>query len=131
MHRSRAFNLQEALPPNESELMQDLELNTLFDAMAQGDPFLFETARKAVLSSLTDPEVIRYRQAILEDGLNHPSIFRSLYNLSVEALENRRKSWYGLSGRSPSSLLYSAIHLLEIAIRELKRMRKIADGHAG
>ena len=34
-------------------LAQDLELDTLWRAMAAGDEFLFETARRAVLSSLT------------------------------------------------------------------------------
>jgi len=47
-------------------LIQDLELNTLFNAMAHGDKFLFDVAQSAVLSGLSnDPETIRYRQDIL------------------------------------------------------------------
>ena len=37
MHRNRDFDLGAALPPNSEALIQDLELNVLFDVMAQGD----------------------------------------------------------------------------------------------
>jgi len=68
-HRDQDFDLQQALPPNEEALTQDLELNTLFNAMALEDAFLFDVAKKAVLSSLVDPETIVYRQHVLADCL--------------------------------------------------------------
>ena len=71
-------------------LTQDLELQTLWNAMAAGDEFLFEMAKRAVLSSLTDPDAIVYRQQVLADCLEHPEIVRQLYQLAVEALENER-----------------------------------------
>lgn len=73
MHEDRDFDLEAAPPWNEADLTQDLELGTLLDAMAQGDPFLREVARKAVLSSLTDPAAILYRQAVLRDCLSNCS----------------------------------------------------------
>jgi hypothetical protein len=36
MYRDRDFDPQQKLPPNEQELTQDLEINTLFNAMALG-----------------------------------------------------------------------------------------------
>ena len=65
MYRDHDFDLQQKFPPNEQALTQDLELNTLFDAMALGDKVLLEVAKKAVLSSLTDLDTILYRQDIL------------------------------------------------------------------
>lgn len=130
MHRHRDFDTQQKLPPNAPALIQDLELNTLFNAMALGDPFLFETAKKAILCGLHDPEEIRYRQEILKDCLKYPSIVRNIYDISVESLERKRKSWYGLYSQHPSSILYNAIHILEMFLRELKNLRKIADQHA-
>lgn len=65
MYKNRDFDPQQKLPWNEQALTQDLELNTLFNAMALGDPFLFEVAREAVLSGLNnDLDTILYRQNI-------------------------------------------------------------------
>ena len=47
MYKDHDFDLQRELPLNEPALTQDLELNTLFNAMALGDKFLFEVARKS------------------------------------------------------------------------------------
>lgn len=131
MHRNRDFDVQQKLPPNAPALIQDLELNTLFNAMALGDPFLFDTAKRAVLCGLNDSEAIRYRQEILKDCLKYPAIVRKIYDISVESLERKRKSWYGLYSQYPSSILYNAIGILEMFVRELKNLRKIADQHAG
>ena len=56
MYKDRDFDLQRELPSNEKALTQDLELNTLFNAMAVGDEFIHGVAKKAVLSGLGDPE---------------------------------------------------------------------------
>ena len=43
-------------PPSVLELLaEDLDLESLFAAMADGDSFLLETSRRALLSGLTDP----------------------------------------------------------------------------
>ena len=73
MYKDRDFDLKRKLPPNEQALIQDLELNTLFNAMALGDTFLLEVARKRVLCGVNnDPDTILYRQNILKDCLKNP-----------------------------------------------------------
>jgi hypothetical protein len=42
MHRDRDFDLERKLPPTAQALTQDLELTTLFKAMARGDDLLFK-----------------------------------------------------------------------------------------
>ncbi|MGH9438255.1 MAG: MutS-related protein, partial [Terriglobia bacterium] len=61
MYRNRDFDMQSELPSNEPALTQDLELDTLFNAMARGDKFLFEVARWALFSGLDNqPDTILY-----------------------------------------------------------------------
>jgi hypothetical protein len=93
MYRDQDFGLKRPLPPNEQALTQDLALDTLFGAMALGDDFLYEVAKKAVLSSLTDKDAILYRQNILRDCLKHPSIVRDIYQIAIEATESERNIW--------------------------------------
>ena len=102
MYRDRDFDLNASPPPHEAALTQDLELNTLFDAMAAGDNFLLETARKAVLTSLDEPEAILYRQHVLADCLDRSAVVREMYVIAVEALEREGGLGRGDTARSPT-----------------------------
>jgi DNA mismatch repair ATPase MutS len=146
MYRDRDFHLQEQAPawhrhgdskprpkllPNEDALIQDLELNTVFNAMAGGDEYLFQVAREAILSGLqNDVETILYRQAVLKDCLEHEPVVRTLYDLAVEAIERKRRRWLSLSSSSPSSILYEAGELLQIFTDVLARLKGVADERA-
>jgi DNA mismatch repair ATPase MutS len=130
MYKDQDFDLQRKLPANDQALTQDLALNTLFDAMALGDEFLLEVAKKAVLSSLNDPDSILYRQNILKDCLKNSSIVRNVYNVALESIEKKKKNWWGLLSRYPSSILHSSVEALKMFVGQLKKLRTIADEHA-
>jgi len=119
------------LPPAKAALIPDLELNTLFNAMAQGDGFLFDVAKQALLSSLDSPEGIRYRQAILKDCLKNPTVVREIYSLPLEAADRKHRRWMGIFTRHPGGILSSALQMLEVFVSLLRKLRRIADEHAG
>jgi hypothetical protein len=77
MYRDRDLDLKARLPAHAPALAQDLDLETLFEAMSLGDEFLSDVARAALLTSLTDAETIRYRQGILKDCLENADLIRS------------------------------------------------------
>lgn len=116
-------------PPNAAALTQDLGLDILFGAMAAGDRFLFDVARKAVLTSLDDPAAIRYRQHILADCLAQPTVVREIYAIAVEAIERERRVWGGLLDRLPEPLLRRSVDVLDLFVGLLKRLRRVADEH--
>lgn len=131
MHRDRDFNVQQPLPWNERALMQDLELQTLLQAIARDDEFVHQVALKALLTGCrNDPEAILYRQAIVQDGMNNPAVLRELYDLTVEAIENKRKHYFGVWGNYPSSVLYGAIDMMQMFVGMLRRLRGIAREQA-
>jgi DNA mismatch repair ATPase MutS len=131
MYKDQDFDLQRKLPTNEQTLTQDLELNTLFNAMALGNNFLLEVVKKAVLSGLNnDPNTILYRQNILKDCLKNSSIVRDIYDIAVEAIESKRKSWYGFLSEYPHSILYNARSALQLFVGFLKKLKNVADEHA-
>ncbi|MCL5033621.1 MAG: DNA mismatch repair protein MutS [Bacteroidetes bacterium] len=130
LYKDRDFETDQALPWNEDALTQDLSLNTLFEAMAGQDKFVLDIARKVVLSGSTDLDTILYRQEILRDCLRNPSVLREAYQVAVDAIEEKRKSfWAFFSHRSPGSVLYGAIESLQIFVSKLKLLRNIADEH--
>ncbi|MGC1908629.1 MAG: DNA mismatch repair protein MutS [Candidatus Dormiibacterota bacterium] len=130
MYRDQDFDLAATLPENEVELTQDLDLNTLFQAMSLGDKFLFEVSRRAVLSSLTDPATIAYRQHILDDCTCYPDVIREMYAVSVAAVEGERAIWAPFR-KSPSSTLRRSVEALQLFVRSLKRLRQIAEDQGG
>lgn len=130
MYRDRDFDLEQELPSNEGALTQDLELNTLLNAMAMGDYFLFQVVKRAVLTGSSDPDTIRYRQDILKDCLENPAIVREMYRISIESIENKKKRWLGIFSRSPSGVLYSSLEMLKMFVDLLKKLKNISDEHA-
>ncbi len=130
MYKEHNFDLQRKLPSHEQALTQDLELNTLFNAMALGDKFLFEVAKKAVLSSLNDLDAIRYRQNILRDCLKNASIVRDIYTIAVESIESEKKNFWGFFSKYPDAILRRSIEVLQMFVGMLKKLKNIADEHA-
>jgi hypothetical protein len=131
MHADQDFDTGCELPPNADALTQDLELNTLLNVMAAGDPLLFEVARRALLQSLTEPEAITYRQQVLADCLESPAVPRDLYAIAGEALEAQRTVWGSILERdSPRLILRTSVRKMEILTGFLRRLRQLADIHA-
>lgn len=129
MFRDHDFSLEEGVPANAEELIQDLELNTLFHAMADEDEFLLAVAKTAVLASLRDQGTISYRQKVLADCLEAPEIARELYAISVEAIEHEKHIWGWFSLTSPDSLLHRSIEALGLFLASFERLRKLSDEH--
>ncbi|HVA85775.1 MAG TPA: hypothetical protein VNF73_05555 [Candidatus Saccharimonadales bacterium] len=130
LYRDRDVELGGGSPPNAADLIQDLELDILFGAMAAGDRFLLDVVRSGVLASLDDPAAIDYRQGVLADCLAQPAAMREVYDIAVEAIEREKRIWGGVLTRYPVSLLNRSIDVLELFIGLLKRLRRVADEHA-
>lgn len=133
LFHDRDFGFAAPLPPGHEDLVKDLELATLLQAMAAGDKFLYEVSEKVLLAPVTDPEAIRYRQRILADCLAQPAVIREIYALATAALTDRGRYWglYGAHYQAPSSNLSGALSHLESYTARLRQLRKIADDHAG
>ena len=71
MYKDRDFDIEQDMPWNGTDLIQDLQLDPVLSAMANGDDLLYQVAQSALLSSFgNSPDVIFYRQAILRDCLS-------------------------------------------------------------
>ena len=131
LQRGRSSGPVAATPGNDDVVTQDLELQTLWNAMAAGDEFLFEVAKRAILSSLTDPDAVVYRQRVLADCLEHPETVRQLYELAINALENEREVSPLWHRSSPDSIVYRSVRVLTLQVGVLRRLRQIAEQQAG
>ena len=132
LHRDRNFDWQAALPWQAEALVKDLELTTLFNAMARDDKSVLEVVEKVILAGFTkDLDTIRYRQDILRDCLARPTVVRELYDLAVEGVEQARKQYLGtILLRSPDWVLRGSIDHMETFVGLIDKLKKFTDSHA-
>ncbi|SHI06249.1 MutS-related protein [Pollutimonas bauzanensis] len=128
MYKDRDFDLHQTLPMNEQALTQDLELTTLFTAMALEDKFLFDVTRQAILSSVgNDVDTILYRQSVLKDCLKHPELIKRIYAITLRSMELEKKAYYGFFSKYPAAILSRSIEVLQGFVGTLKELRSIAE----
>jgi hypothetical protein len=130
LYRDRDFDTAAEPPAGSSDLIRDLELGTVLQAMAAGDKFLYDISERVMLASLTDPAAIRYRQRVLADCLDQPDIIRGMYAIAVGALQDKRGVWGFFGSQHPTSILSGAVNQLEVLIVRLRELRQVADDHA-
>ena len=127
LYRDADFDLERPPAPGEADLVEDLGLEPLLAALAKGDDFLGDVARKVLLRSLTDPDAIRYRQAILKDCLDNEFAIRDMYAIAVGAIEAEKRIWMDAHARHPGGLLQRSTELLTTFFHSLEKMRRIAE----
>lgn len=113
-----------------ADLVEDLELERLWAAMARGDEVLFALARTATLTPSTDPAVITHRQQVLDDCLRDTATVRVLYDLARDAVAAEGKLLRSAFTGRPEPLLNRAVQALELLGGFLRRLRRLAEGHA-
>lgn len=127
MYKSKDFTVTKELPWGVFSLIDDLELNTLFQAMAQGDDFILNVVTNALMVNLTDKDEIIYRQDVLRDCLANQHIVKNLYSISIEAIELERRSYFSFFSHYPASILSGARDLMQLFISVLTKLRHVAD----
>jgi hypothetical protein len=126
LHRTHDFDWSAPPPPLSTDLTQDLALETLVAAMAQGDAFVADVVRRVLLAGLSLPEDIRYRQDALRDCRSQLSIVKQIYDTAVEAVGGERRIYRSFMN-SPGSVLFRAIQVHQLFDGLLKRLRHLAD----
>ncbi len=130
LHRDRDFDLKRGAPPNEDDLMRDLELDTLLRAMAVKDELVLNVTKAALMAATSnDVATIEYRQAVLRDCLSNPETVGQLYALTEEAFQHIKKIWTRFR-EYPSSSLEDSIERMRIFTNVLKKIRNLADRHS-
>ena len=127
LHKTQDIDLHKEFLWNEKELTQDLELDWIFKTMASEDEFLYEAARSTLFNGLKNNlETIKYRQDILKDCIEHDALILSIYDLTIQAIESRRNSWYNIFTKHPTSILSSSIGIMQIYLGILKELSKMS-----
>jgi len=118
------------LPPHSEVLIQDLDLETLFDAMTNGDRYLRRLAERGLLISLATPASILYRQRVLADCLAQRDVVRAMYDIGARAIAERRRVFPSVR-TSVDSVRSQAVRALEVFAAALDDLHRLVREHAG
>ena len=134
LHPDCDLDLQPQLPWQLSALINDdLAMDFVYDAMAAGDAYLRDTAKKVISLLVTDPDVIIYRQQVLADCLVNRAVVQKIYDVAVavDGLELRRKVFLGgLGSRNSELILRRSVRILELLTQSLRQVRSLSDEYA-
>ncbi|QDP95992.1 DNA mismatch repair protein MutS [Microlunatus elymi] len=108
------------------DLVQDLQLETIFEAMSGDDRFLYNVVRSALLAPLRSVAEIRHRQQVLNDCIRRPNAIADIYTLAGQAVAAERKIYVGFVRYHPSLVLHRAINVLSALLPFLDRLHNIA-----
>lgn len=117
--------------PDRADLVQDLELERLWQCAAAGDRAIYASVRTAMLAGLTDPGQIRYRQDVLEDCLRAPDVVREIYQIAVQAIADERTIYRAsFFNRSSEALLGRSVKAMRMFAGNLRALRALTGEHA-
>lgn len=114
-----------AAQPDRDTIVDDLGLESIFDAMSGGDKVVREVAQVVLPATVSDPSVIAHRQAVLSDCLENRTAVRRLFEIASDAAEV--KTWG--TGGQPRSALRLSLEPLQELISHLRRLRTHCDGY--
>lgn len=130
LYKDHDANREQPLPWNAADLVSDLELDILFRAMAGEDEYFGEVCRSVLLTSITnDVTTIVHRQEVLKDSRKNEGILVQLYDITLGAMEVKKKYGFGIFSTRPSSILYDAIVIMEQYVKLLRELRNLATLH--
>lgn len=116
-------------PVAPTDLEQDLAIAPLLDAMADGDPYLRDVARRVLLAAPLLPDQIVHRQEILDDCLRQPEAIQELYQLAGVAADAKRRVHAWIAHEYPSAILRASVTILKDLVGYLEQLHTFALAH--
>lgn len=127
MFKDRDFGLLTERSDQQQALVQDLELDTLFHVMADGDELVQAAAESALIGAPGNSlGTILHRQAVWADCRRNPGLIRELYGLANEVIRVDKQSYRRVFQWSGAILSESA-EVLQKFIRLLRKLRAITE----
>ena len=106
------------LPFGWEDLTQDLCLESLFSAMAEGDSVIYDSVSNQIFALLTEEPAVIYRQDVMKDTLKNPKAVTKLYDLTGKALAAQKEDSLRFGG---------ALTITQLFVRSKKRMGLLLD----
>jgi DNA mismatch repair ATPase MutS len=110
------------IPWNADNIINDLGLKPILNAMSSGDDYLYKNIMNYILSNINSVDEILYRQDILKDFIKNNDMAERIYNNASEFIDLIRRNYLWFS----DSLSFNAsIGIITDFIKYINELRKI------
>lgn len=128
LHPDHHLDPDAEVVPHAADLVEDLGLDVVLDAMGAGDKRVRSAARRVLLAPPDAAEVVRRRQGAVADALAVPDTIRELYRVVTQGLEAAQRSSVGLFRDAPEPLVRRGVERLGVHVEVLRRVRRLLEG---
>lgn len=131
MYRDMDFDPESEVPWNSEQLIQDLGLGIILDAMAGDDREIRRISLRGLLMSMKNPEDIRFRQEVLKDCLENREAIRSILQVMRTSVKKAKEKLFWFSRNNPEFSLRDSVSMIRIYIAALTEIKEIAEKNYG
>ena len=126
LYKDRDFNWEREDSLLDKEIIEDLDLDILWEVASSRDKDIRDCFRKVVMESLYTKEEILYRQSILEEFIRDRLTFDELEEISTLVYEELKKVWFYISDQ-PTLLVHRSVSILKIVLKSLESLKRLAS----
>lgn len=123
LYPNKDFKLITDYNENQTDLVDDLELELIFKAAAGYNKHNYSVFKSVILDINTDIEVIKYRQEVFGDFLRNYDLMQEINKFVTSTLQALRASFFGVIDSTINSKYFSAAGLVEYMIPALAQIR--------
>ncbi|MEM0123655.1 MAG: hypothetical protein QXI38_04010 [Conexivisphaerales archaeon] len=131
MYDDRNFNPDQKLPLNADDLINDLGLKALLQAMADNDNFIMDISKKALILGVDDEETVTYRQEALTDAISNIGVIEQMYKIVTNVAIESHNKFYFVTKPYPTFMIYASISIIEVFLNALNKIRSITGPDIG
>lgn len=124
LYQDHDFIYRDSRLPSEDIKKQDLGLNIVFDAMANGDDYILNVVEHVMFDHLQEKQAIYYRQDIMKDVVDNQQFMRKLYDIVLEVYANYKKDGFFYYWNYEKSFDQS-MNLLRMLIKQLYKIQDL------
>ncbi len=112
----------------DERLRADLELDSIFDSMAAGDPFILKTVLSVFSADniCSDKKEILYRQSVTRDCMEHSDKIREFYQIVTRLVKMDRDTYLSVSHKKAKYMLDVAVKVMTSVNDPLKQLHHFA-----
>ena len=110
--------------PGAADLVADLNLDPVLEAMAGAEDNLRAVIDRVVLTRLPTASDVEYRQGVLQDCIAAPDLPQRLHALALDALAANRSVWAVFLNR-PETVLHRAVRVLGLMLDRLRALQEL------